>query len=279
MKGKWISMAALLMLCTTIPASVAGNEEERKSAGTIVDVSPVIVVGIGETIEYSHHLTLLGGAVGFEVDERALNIYKAGAYTVYVTGIDAYGERGERVPVNVTVVDRFDEKKLFQMLDALVCELEIDGKSPEQICRDIYSLVRGRLVYTGGSEKGDIERAAYYALLSGGGDCYSYFSLAKLLLHRCGIENLDVVRASGYTEDTHYWSIVNIGKGDDERWYHFDTTELRRDEYYHSGCLLTEKQVMAYSRARRNFYSYERSLYPALCQEIITPTENLEAFY
>lgn len=279
MKGKWIAMAALLSFCIMISASVADNVGERNDGGAIVDVCPVIIVGIGETIEYSPHLTLLGGAVGFEVDERTLNIYKAGAYTVYITGIDAQGRRGERVPVSVNVVDRFDKKKLSEMLDMLVCELEIDEKIPEQICREIYSLVRKKLVYTGDSEKGDIERAAYHALLSGGGDCYSYFSLTKLLLERCGIENLDVVRMSGYTEDTHYWSIVNIGLGNDERWYHFDTTELRRDEYYHSGCLLTEKQVMAYSRVRRDFYSYDRSLYPALCQEIITSTESLEAFY
>ena len=155
----------------------------------------------------------------------------------------------------------------------------MNGKSKERICRDIYKLVRDTLIYTGESEKGDVSRAAYYAIVGGGGDCYSYFSLTKLLLEKCGIESLDVQRVEGYTPDTHYWNLVNIGEDGEDRWYHLDSTELRQDRYDHSGCLLTNVQINAYSKCRQDFYTYDVLSYPDVCDVIITPTPNLEGLY
>lgn len=247
-----------------------------------VDVSPLIVCEVGGTIEYKPYVTLTDNCIGeltFTVDEKELVLTEAGEYTVYVTGIDAVGNKSEKVEVTVNVVETYAKDALDEMLDELIDDLDIEGKSRERICRDIYKIVRETLIYTGDSEKGDVERAAYYALVGGGGDCYSYFSLTKLLLERCGIENLDIKRAEGYTADTHYWNLVNIGDDETDAWYHLDTTELRSDRYDHSGCLLTERQINAYSKARADFYRYDKSDYPEMAERIITPTPNLEGLY
>ena len=99
------------------------------------------------------------------------------------------------------------------------------------------------------------------------------------MLDRCGIESLDIERLPTKSGETHFWSLVNIGEGEEQRWYHFDSTELRADRYEHSGCLLTEKQINAYSKARADFYLYDTSLYPKTAEEIITPTPRLEELY
>ena len=113
--------------------------------------------------------------------------------------------------------------------------------------------------------------------MSGSGDCYSYFAAAKAFLEYLGIENMDIQRLPGYTTDTHYWSLVNIGTEGNPRWYHFDCTRLRA-EYNHSGCLLTDSQVDAYNRVRANFYKYDRSEYPATDTRIITETPSLDDY-
>ena len=247
-----------------------------------VDVSPLIVCPLGEAVEYKPYVAMTDNCIGaltFTVDESQLDINTVGEYAVYVTGRDRVGNESQRVRVTVKVVDSFDKSKLDGLLDTLVSKIAPEGKSREEICREIYKVTRSELVYTGGSQKGDVERAAYYALVGGGGDCYSYFALSKLLLERCGVENLDVRREEGFTPDTHFWSLVNISDEGGERWYHFDSTELRVDRYDHSGCLLTDRQIAAYSKARPDFYAYDKTLYPTVADDIITPTPRLEEFY
>ncbi len=247
-----------------------------------MEVSPLIVCEVGGTVLYKPYVTLSDNCIGklsFSVDESGLDLSVAGDCDVYVTGRDGVGNMTKKQKVTVRVVESYDEEKLDGLLSELAEEIDPDGKSREKICRDVYKLVRDMLVYTGDSQKGDVNRAAYQAILGGGGDCYSYFALSKLLLERCGIETVDIRRADGYTEDTHYWSLVNIGVDGKDAWYHFDATELKSDRYDHSGCLLTDKQVNAYSRARANFYVYDKKGLPEVSEKIITPTPRLEELY
>ncbi len=247
-----------------------------------VDASELIVCEVGGAIEYKPYVSLSDNCIGelsFEVDESGLDLGEVGEYDVFVVGRDRVGNKSERIKITVRVVESYSEDKLDELLCELIDGISPEGKDREELCREIYKSVRRAIAYTGDSQKGDVERAAYYALIGGGGDCYSYFSVTKLLLDRCGIPNLDVERAFGAGDGTHFWNIVNIGGEEGDRWYHLDSTELRVDRYEHSGCLLTEKQIDAYSKARRDFYLYDKSGYPTISEEIITPTPRLEEFY
>ena len=124
----------------------------------------------------------------------------------------------------------------------------------------------------------DRVRIAYESLSNGTGDCYAYDSVAIAFLSRLGVEYKEIQRTPGLTSDTHYWLLVNIGTKTSPRWYHYDCTRLRA-EYNHSGCLLTDKQVRAYSKVRANFYAYDTGKYPASSTEIITRTPELEPYY
>ena len=106
-----------------------------------VDVSPLIVCPLGEAVEYKPYVTLSDNCIGaltFTVDESQLDINTVGEYAVYVTGRDRVGNESQRVRVTVKVVDSFDKSKLDGLLDALVSKIAPEGKSREEICREIY---------------------------------------------------------------------------------------------------------------------------------------------
>lgn len=247
-----------------------------------LEVDPVITAYLGESVEYLPHVYMSDNCVGeltINADESGLDLENTGEYTVYLTALDGVGNRSERAEVTVKVVERYTDALFEELIADVAREVSAKNASAEIICRRIYDYTRAAVDYVGSSQKGDVKRAAYYGIVSGEGDCYTYFSLAKVLLDYFEIENLDIERARGYTVDTHFWSMVNIGSADEPKWYHFDCTELRRDEYDHSGCLLTDKQIDAYTKIRKDFYKYNKNEYPASSEEIITRTPELEKFY
>jgi hypothetical protein len=72
---------------------------------------------------------------------------------------------------------------------------------------------------------------------------------------------------------------VNIAEeGEEARWYHYDSTRIHPD-YDLGGCLMTDCQIEAYNHVREYFYAYDKSAYPPVCEEIITPTPGLEPYY
>ena len=134
--------------------------------------------------------------------------------------------------------------------------------------REVYRYIRTHIAYVSDSDKSDWMRAAYDTLfVTGSGDCFDFFAAAKIFLIRLGVDYYEIQRSPGVTADTHYWLLVNIGPADAPRWYHYDCTRLRDD--YITDCLLTDKQLRAYTRVRPGFYSYDASAYPASSTVII----------
>lgn len=250
----------------------------------VLEVKSDIVTYVGEAISYKQNTSVKDNCTGeitLTVDDSEVDLSEAGEYEAYVYATDAVGNRSDKVKVTVHVYsEEITEERLNEQIDAAADDIGItESMTAEQKCRAIYEYVYGRISYVSTSDKTSWQRAAYEALfVSGSGDCYSYFAAAKALLEYYGIENLDVQRTAGYTTDTHFWSLVNIGTEDSPRWYHFDCTHLR-SEYNHSGCLLTDKQVDAYNKVRPHFRLYDKSAYPTVAKEIITPTPELEKFY
>lgn len=250
----------------------------------VLEVRSDLVTYVGEAVSYRQNIHATDNCTGeitLTVDDSEVDLSAAGEYTAYVYATDSVGNRSETVKVTVHVYsEEITEERLNEQIAAATDDIGItESMTAEQKCRAIYEYVYGRISYVSTSDKTSWQRAAYEALfVSGSGDCYSYFAAAKALLEYYGIENLDVQRTAGYTTDTHYWSLVNIGTESDPRWYHFDCTHLR-SEYNHSGCLLTDKQVDAYNKVRPHFRRYDKSAYPSVATSIITPTPELEKFY
>ncbi len=217
------------------------------------------------------------GEVSLTVDASAIDHTREGVYEVQYIVTDRAGNTATYSSPVYIYAAAVTEAQLMEEIDALLARMLSPNMSREDICRSIYASVQASLYYIADTDKSDWVRAAYTSLfVSGNGDCFSYFAATKALLQGAGIPYREIKRSEGYTEDTHYWLIVNIAEdGEAPRWYYFDTTELRQDDYNHSGCLLTAEQVWAYNRVRPYFYQHDDSLLPSIATKIITPTPAL----
>ncbi len=239
-----------------------------------------ITCKVGEGIVWRNYVTLrdnCAGEIKLDVDSSKVNVNREGAYTVYYTATDLSGNvtkaEAQVLVVTMTVTDEM----LNAELDKVISRIITPGMNKIEQCRAIYEYVQGNIAYVNTSTKGDWKYAAYMALFSTGtGDCYSYFAASKAFFERLGIENMDIQRLPGYTDNTHFWSLVNVGTAEAPVWYHFDSTRLTA-AYNVSGCLLTDAQVAAYDawRAGDYFRIYDKTGYPATSTQIVTDIPEL----
>ena len=88
--------------------------------------------------------------------------------------------------------------------------------------RAIFNWVHSHISYMAVSSYMTYEEAAYRGFTKRNGDCYVYFSCAKMLLDTAGIPNMMVERFPVYTNG-HYWNLVQL----DGEWYHCDATVFK----------------------------------------------------
>lgn len=113
----------------------------------------------------------------------------------------------------------------------------------------IFNWVHSNINYQTLNEELSYEEAAYRGFTRKTGDCYVYFSCAKMLLDCAGIPNLMVERYPVITNG-HYWNLVQI----DGLWYHCDATVFRDhpDMYF----MLTDDEICD------EHHQFDGSLYP-----------------
>ena len=217
------------------------------------------------------------GEIALSVDASLVDTSREGVYAVTYTATDAAGNVAQKTANVYIYAMSVTEDMLWERVDEVISRMITPDMTREQQCRAIYACIQASMTYIPDSDKSDWVRNAYTSLfVRGSGDCHSYFSAAKAFLHRLGIPYREIQRQEGLTDDTHYFLMVNIAPaGEDERWYYFDTTELRHDGYQHSGCLLTEAQILAYNAVRPHFYTYDHTGYPTVESKVITPTPEL----
>ena len=241
-----------------------------------------IFVYVGESVAYRSAVAVYDNCIGeidISVDDSLVDIFAVGDYQVGIVAADAVGNKSAVTYVTVHVISREDAKeKLDGKIAGVVNKIITREMTTEQKCRAIYEYIQENIEYTPVSYKGEWALAAYNALfVTGEGDCYSYFSAAKAFFDYLGIESLKVQRTSGYTDDTHFWNLVNIGDNGEDRWYHFDATVMR-SEYAINSCLLTDEQIAAYGNLRPFFYDYDKSGYPPVESKIITANPNIDIY-
>lgn len=235
----------------------------------------------GEAIAYRDGLVVEDnccGEITVDVDASAVNTNAEGDYTIIYTATDASGNRSTATSVVHIGASRISQESLNSKIDGIIAANVTANASVETQLREVYAYIQSHISYASSDDTGNRVRIAYESLTNGTGDCYAFNSVAMAFLDRLGVEYVEIQRTPGLTSDTHYWLMVNIGTKSSPRWYHYDCTRLR-GEYNHSGCLLTDKQIRAYSKVRANFYTYDASQYPTCSTEIITRTPELEPYY
>ena len=253
----------------------------------IEDSEPPIISGakdlmayVGDTgVAYYAGVTVTDnchGKLKLQADYALVDLTTEGEYPVTYY---AYDHAGNVSTAEITIHVYKEEitlEMLYSKIDPLILELGLADMDKADQARAIFQFVHtdARIVYTDTSDKTDWIREAYFSLENRKGDCFSYFSLSKAFFERLGIENLDVQRLPGFTDDTHYWSMINIAEANERPvWYHYDATRLRDVSY--SGALLTDAQIDAFCEQRAYFYYYDRSKYPATATDVLTPRPDL----
>jgi hypothetical protein len=241
-----------------------------------------LIVYIGEGVAYRSGIAVrdnCGGEIALTVDSSAVNTAEEGKYPVTYYATDAVGNTSTAMITVHVYEQKITEEMLYAEIDPLIYELGLIGISRSEQARKIYNFVNtsSGIAYVDTSDKASWVRAAYFALTERKGDCFSYFALSKAFFERLGIPNLDVQRLPGYTTDTHYWSMINIGTADVPQWYHYDATRLRN--VYYPGYLLTDRQVQAFSRFREYFYLYDTTCYPSTSTVEMIHRPDLEPYY
>ena len=163
-------------------------------------------------------------------------------------------ETSYRSPVVIPTEEEKSEthKIVDAMCDDILAGIINDAMTERQKLNAIYWWVRGHFSYGGHSATRDWVQEAYQGLRRHHGDCYTYFAVTQALLTRAGFPSIEVIR---YTDNDHYWNLTQC----DGQWYHFDTTPR---SWGGSFCLLTDAQMLAYSRAHGGCFAFDQSLYP-----------------
>jgi hypothetical protein len=105
-------------------------------------------------------------------------------------------------------------------------------------------------------------QAAYQAFSQRRGDCYNYFAAAKALYMAAGIENVNVVK-SDTSQSSHYWSLINLGKG----WYHVDCTPRAGEE--NKFFMLTDAELEDRTKEYGDDFVYTKEDYPKRATESV----------
>jgi transglutaminase-like putative cysteine protease len=234
----------------------------------ISDTQPPVIEGaqdleiyVGDTVAYKQGVTVTDDQdenPTLEVDNSAVSLDTAGTYPVIYTATDQAGNQST-VQITLTVNEKpegyVEPEVVYELADEVLAEITDDSMSDMEKAFAIYNWTRTHISYTGTSDKSSWTLGAYQGFTQKKGDCYNYFAVAKALLDRAGIENIDVVK-SDTSHSSHFWSLINLGDG----WYHFDATPRKGegDNFF----MVTDEELNAYSVAHNNSHIFDSSLYP-----------------
>lgn len=239
--------------------------EVTANVRVIPDTEPPELVGVsdrefyvGETISYLDGITAkdsVDGICEVYVDNHAVETNVPGSYEVTYRSSDTAGNQTTQTVIfTIKKMDATDEK-LNQKADEILALLIEDGMSLSQKAYKVYNYAYSNIQYTGTSDKSDWKAEAYRGMSDLKGDCFTYFSVCKILLNRLGIDTLDVKRLGGSAE--HYWLMVNTGSG----WYHFDAT---RRQVYFDGFMARDSDIENYTaQVGDHYYDFDHTGYPS----------------
>lgn len=253
----------------------SGNRSELKASLTVIqdtEVPEIIgaesqLVYLGETVSYRRGVQASDnrdGEIDFEVDSSNVNLKQPGEYGVIYTAEDSSGNKVLR-QVTLTVKEKpkdyLDEEELHRLADEILDSIFTEDMTDKEKLWEIFEWTNNHIAYTGSSDKSDWMQGAARGIRKANGDCFTYYATARELLTRAGFENLEIKRV----DETHFWNLV-LYKGN---WYHFDTCPHRRG-YPYQCFLKTDAEVEEYSNWCKDYFSFDKSLYPR------TPLEPLE---
>lgn len=258
-----------------------GNVTQLRSTLTVlVDREAPVIQGaqnlevyVEDAVAYRSGITVTDDqdeAPTLTVDNSAVDLSTPGMYELTYIATDHAGNSSSQtvsVKVYPKKANHVDPEVIYAAADKLLAKFIRDDMTTRQKVEAIYCWVQMHNQYANHSDKDDWLQAAYALLQTQKGDCYSYFALNKLLLHRLGIPTIDVEKVKTHEGDSrHYWLLVSIDGG--ESYYHIDNV------WSMVLCLVTDQQLHDFSvRNDNNCFNRDLSLYPATPEEKLPYSE------
>lgn len=255
-------------------ADACGNEAVIAAMVTVIrDDTPPKIMGVtalsvylGSTVAYRSGIIVTDDtdpAPVLRVDSSGVDLSRPGTYPVVYTASDCVGNTTvleTAITVREAPRSYVEEDVILAAADRILEKIiRPDMTAREQVCA-IYDYLDRGFYYLNQSDKSDWMQAAYRLMQTQRGDCFSFYSLSRLLLDRLGIPNLTVRRRDNpWRSGDHWWSMVSLDGG--ESWYHYDSTPHMASSM--ETCLVTDGDLERFNRSARGYYDWDRESYPA----------------
>lgn len=240
-----------------------------EEAPELLGVRPLSVF-VGSTISYRSNVIVrdaIDTAPKLSIDSTQVDLTTPGTYAVVYTATDAAGNTTTMettITVSEATKDIADQETIYAAADAVLAKITNDSMSDKGKVQAIYKWVLNECWYSSDCDKTDWMQAAYQMLDKGYGDCFGFYAVCRLLFERLGLPNLSIQRSEGTSRSTtHYWSMVSVDGG--ETYYHFDSCPHPKPA--HNMCLVTDATLEWFNGYCPDYYTYDKSLYPATPEE------------
>ena len=231
-------------------AAVKSRKKKKKSAAGKVAlcVFGAIAIALGSSIGTWYYLTDVEG----EENLREDNFIEVSLKTM---NADLFA--GDDTEETKNLSDKTEKKRSSSSSAAAASAYEIAedimsdlwGDNDVDTAYQIFDWVHSNISYQTMTSELSYEEAALRGFTRRSGDCYVYFSCAKMLLDCAGIPNMMVERYPVITNG-HFWNLVQL----DGEWYHCDATVFRDHPGMYFMC--TDDEIAD------DHHSFDGSLYP-----------------
>jgi hypothetical protein len=213
-----------------------------------------------DTYDFLEHIKVTDDRdkkVEIKVNTSRINWEKEGVYRVWYTATDKAGNTAK----TWTKVQIYKKGTAEEIADDVLATITKSSWSDEKKLREIYKFAKNNCSYVHTGKHSDWRNVAINGIRYQSGDCYTFYSISRLLITRAGIPNIEVRRYPAVEGKNHWWNLVYVDGG----WYHFDSCPRRRDGYF---CLQTDAQLRKY--ATDYTFRFDESLYPERATKVIS---------
>ncbi len=251
-----------------IPIQFEYHGDKVETALIIRDMTAPVITCIGgeirnivrESIAYKKSVEVQDNCdetVEIQFDNSEVDINTIGEYNLYCTATDSSGNIAKETFKVIIYEEDSMEAKVYEMADAVLEEIINDSMTEREIVETLFWYCKWNIHYTGDSDKSNWVVGAYEGLKHHSGDCYTYATVAKVLLTRAGITNKDIHKIPAETQ--HFWNLVDYGEG----WIHFDSCPRADGTVVF---LWTTEEVLEYSNTHELTHNFDKNEYPELFQ-------------
>ena len=247
---------------------------QPETTTTFEESDPPVIYGVMPIVVYEGHSVAYKQGIyikddnddnpTLEIENDDVDLSTPGTYIVTYVARDRNGNV-TREATTLTVLEGknvVSDDEIYALADSILDYIITEDEYTDELkCLKIYEYLHA-INYVDEVHSEDWMQNAYWMLTLREGDCFCYYSAARLLLSRLGYDVMEVRNNNNYV---HFWCLVSLDDGD--TWWHFDPTCWSWGE---DGilCLVSDDYLSEFTRRHRTgdgrlIHAWDRTNYPA----------------